>query len=235
MKNYSIREDYVPRKTAETFVEDPSEYWNEGRIAASGYYQYYVYQKAAELIAKNKLRSFLDIGCGYPRKVRDKITPVTRDITLIDQPSMRRLMECDFPEMKFIPLDLESMDIIIQEKFDCVVCADVIEHLLNPDSLLSFIKKILSPDGLCVISTPERDIERGLNCLHSPKPEHVREWNRKEFVSYLRDSGLEVLEHSVMPKGKLSWIEYISLPLITRYLLNKRYAGCQTVVCKALS
>ena len=138
----------MPQKTAETFLEDPTEYWNEGRIAESGYYQYYVYKKAAELIVKNRLSSFLDVGCGYPRKVRDKITPVSRDITLVAQPSMRRLVESDFLEMKFIPLDLEIREIEINKRFDCVVCADVIEHLLNPDLYCHLLRRCCLLTGL---------------------------------------------------------------------------------------
>ena len=231
MKNYCIREDYEPRTEAETYVDDPAKYWNEARIAASGFYQYYVYKRAAELVGQMGHCSFVDIGCGYPRKVEELILPVTNDITLVDQPSMKSLMEEQFPEMRFIPLNLERMDITLEARFSCVVCADVIEHLLNPDPLLACIRRVLSPNGLAIISTPERDIERGPNCLSSPKAEHVREWNTAEFAEYLSLGGLEVLEHSLMPKGKLPWIEEIALPLI-KHLKTRRYCGCQTVVCK---
>jgi SAM-dependent methyltransferase len=231
MKNYCIREDYVPRTEAVTYVDNPANYWNKKRIAASGFCQYYVYKIAAELAGQMDHCSFVDIGCGYPIKIKELIFPVTSDITLIDQPSMKGLMEERFPEMRFIPLNLERMDISLQAKFNCIVCADVIEHLLDPDPLLAFIRSALAPEGIAIISTPERDIERGSNCLRSPKAEHVREWNTAEFTEYLSLIGLEVIEHSLMPKGKLPWIEEIALPL-TRLLKTKRYSGCQTAVCK---
>jgi len=231
MKNYCIREDYVPGTEAETYVDDPAEYWNKSRISASGFYQYYVYKKAADLVGQMKRRSFLDVGCGYPRKARELILPIVDDITLVDQPSMKGLIEEKFPEMKFIPLNLSGENISLESKFDCVVCADVIEHLLDPDPLLKFIHGVVALDGVAIISTPERDVERGLDCLSSPIAAHVREWNSSEFTNYLGLSGFEVIEHICMPKGKLTLAEEIALPFL-KGINNKRYRGCQTAICK---
>lgn len=68
---------------------------------------------------------------------------------------------------------------------DLLICADVIEHLANP---LVLIDKINAGDWRhCVISTPERDLARGVNDLGPPRnPRHVREWNTGEFVRLLR-------------------------------------------------
>ena len=231
MKNYCIREDYISRSEAETYVDDPAKYWNKARIAASGSYQYYVYKRAAKLAAQMDHCSFVDIGCGYPRKAKELILPTTNDITLVDQPSMKDLVEERFPEMRFVPLNLQEIDASLNTRYDCVICADVIEHLLDPDPLLAFIRRVLSSDGVAVISTPERDMQRGPNCLSSPIAEHVREWNAQEFIEYLSVSGLEVLEHSLMPIRKLTRVEEVVLPFAKR-LKTRRYSGCQSVVCK---
>ncbi len=231
MKNYCIRGDYISRTEAETYVDDPAKYWNKNRISVSGSYQYYVYKRAAELVSRMDHCSFVDIGCGYPRKAKELILPVTSDITLIDQPSMKELVEERFPEMRFVPLNLQEVDINLSSKFNCVVCADVIEHLLDPDPLLAFIRRVLSADGIAVISTPERDMQRGPNCLSSPIAEHVREWNSQEFANYLSSSGFEILEHYLMPIRKLTRVEEFALPF-TQRLKTRRYSGCQNVVCK---
>lgn len=231
MKNYCIREDYVSREQAETYVDDPADYWNESRIAVSGFYQYPVYQRAAELAAGMDQCAFVDIGCGYPRKARELILPVTRDITLIDQPSMQGVVEEKFPEMKFVPLDLQAGSQGLQSRFDLVVCADVVEHLLDPDPLLQLIRELLAPGGLAVISTPEREMQRGKGCLSSPIAEHVREWNAAEFARYLTGSGFEIAEHDCIPIGRLSGLEQTLLPLLQR-LSSRRYLGCQRVVCR---
>ncbi len=66
-----------------------------------------------------------------------------------------------------------------------VVCADVIEHLPNPDDLLDFISDINFK--ILVISTPERDAVAGRNDFGPPEnTAHYREWNAVEFKNYLR-------------------------------------------------
>lgn len=207
-------------------------YWSAERIRGSGYYQYFVYQSAANYAAGLDSCTFVDVGCGYPTKVAELIAPITDDIILIDQPSMESMIHENFPNTTFLPLDLEKIESTPLIRANCIVCADVIEHLLDPVPTLELIQEILCPGGLAFISTPERDLTRGTDCLASPKPEHVREWNFHEFNEFLSSSGFEVVEHRLLPKGRpgipwkwgLSWIQRITK--------NAQYTGCQMAVCR---
>ena len=68
---------------------------------------------------------------------------------------------------------------------DLIICADVIEHLSNPDDLLDFISEINFRQ--LIISTPERDRVAGKNDFGPPEnTAHYREWNAIEFKNYLR-------------------------------------------------
>ncbi len=230
MKNYGIREAYVARTEVSTVSEDATHYWNEQRIAASASYQYYVYEKAAQFLLSSGRRSFVDVGCGYPKKAREMISPITSDITLIDHPSLKVIMERDFPEMKFVPVDLERGDNAPRRTFDCVVCADVVEHLLDPDPLIALLRRLLAPDGRLFLSTPERDILRGRHCLSSPKPEHIREWSSSEFRTFVINSGLGLAEHHLLPQKRLNPAERATLPILKR-ILPRRYLACQLAVC----
>ena len=40
------------------------------------------------------------------------------------------------------------------ERFDCIVCADVLEHLVDPDAVLTALTGLLSPRGTVVVSLP---------------------------------------------------------------------------------
>jgi 2-polyprenyl-3-methyl-5-hydroxy-6-metoxy-1,4-benzoquinol methylase len=40
------------------------------------------------------------------------------------------------------------------EQFDCVLCLEVIEHLINTDDLLMEIHRVLVPSGILILSTP---------------------------------------------------------------------------------
>lgn len=232
--NYFIKEDYVSRSIANTYVADPNDYWTKKRISRSKRYQYHVYKKAIQVISSIRNCSFVDIGCGYPKKIELLIAPIISNITLIDQPSMASVINRDFPQWKFIPLNLEQCTSTHYGSFDCIVCSDVIEHLINPDPVLKLIRNIIKPNGIIIISTPERDILRGVNCLKSPHKEHVREWNTTEFIKYLTHSGLEIIDHKLLPQAKLTIFEdtlfkFISPPE------TPRYSGNQMVICKKYS
>ena len=231
IQNFGIRRDYVSRATASTFVEDWSDYWTQARISRSGIYQYYVYKKASEILRVTKNSTYLDVGCGYPKKIENFIQPVTSNITVIDQPSMKDTIKRAFPSFRFIAMDLEQPLQNLQEQFDCVCASDVIEHLLNPDPLMTFLHHVTKPSGTILISTPERDMQRGHNCLRSPQPEHVREWTAGEFGEYVRYHGFQILEHHLLPRGKLFGWEEKLLPVIGK-MYKKRYLSCQLVVCK---
>jgi 2-polyprenyl-3-methyl-5-hydroxy-6-metoxy-1,4-benzoquinol methylase len=53
--------------------------------------------------------------------------------------------------------DCETIDfaaLFEQEEFDCIVAADVLEHLRNPEQLLRRLQPFLSPDAAIVVSLP---------------------------------------------------------------------------------
>jgi SAM-dependent methyltransferase len=73
----------------------------------------------------------------------------------------------------------------IQEKFDCVIMTDVIEHFEKEEGLrlIESIKKILSPNGYFLLSTPAIWIEQGP--VHNNKYEtHKSLWSLSDFESY---------------------------------------------------
>ncbi|MCX5864979.1 MAG: class I SAM-dependent methyltransferase [Deltaproteobacteria bacterium] len=48
--------------------------------------------------------------------------------------------------------DVLTLD--IQEKFDCITCLDVLEHLAEPRCLLEKIRQLLNPGGTLLVSVP---------------------------------------------------------------------------------
>jgi len=230
LKNHGIRPDYRPRTEAATFSEDPAAYWTEKRIARAALYQRPVYREAARLLATLPSRRVLDVGAGYPIKVREELLPLAHSIQIIDQPCLAPLMRERFPDLPFLGMDLEAPEATPVADFDLIVCADVVEHLLDPDPLVAFLRGSLASKGMLVLSTPERDIERGRGCLESPQAEHVREWNRAELHRWLSHHGFKVLRQVLLPKKRVTGLKQAALPLL-RVLRPKRYASCQMVVC----
>jgi SAM-dependent methyltransferase len=181
-------------------ARDADSYWAPWRLADNGKWQYHVYQWAAALIRAHHLRSVLDVGCGPCVKLVRLIQPVCPDILGLDQPSALAAARAQGATFALREADLERPRIDLARTFDLILCADVIEHLADPDSALALIRCAAHADTLVVISTPERARERGRACMASTKPEHVREWTREEFERFLRSRGLTPIMHRLLPK-----------------------------------
>lgn len=86
--------------------------------------------------------------------------------------------------------------------FDCVVLADVIEHLQQPELMLAEMRRILKPGGRAVITTPIRTNEQPEDKMH------VHEFFPEELVSlctqYFGPPVERVLSHPV------AWYELYS-------------------------
>lgn len=159
--------------------------------------QYEVYEHARRLIKQYKLRSVLDIGCGYGMKLKKLISPVCQDITGIDEPDTIAWCQQHHHDFGTWYADnLEDMKADLGRTFDLIISADAIEHLVNPDKLFEMIKRFASRDTFIILSTPERDAVRGKDDIGPPSnPLHAREWNFDEFREYTQHRGFRVIKH----------------------------------------
>lgn len=139
-----------------------------------------VYELAAAIMQKEGYSTILDVGCGSGYKLIH-ITG-SYDTTGIEvNPTFKWLCN-NYPDRKWLLFE-EASPASLQA--DLVICADVIEHLDNPDDLLDFVSEINFKQLL--ISTPERDLVAGKNDFGPPEnTAHYREWNAVEFKNYLR-------------------------------------------------
>jgi SAM-dependent methyltransferase len=75
--------------------------------------------------------------------------------------------------------DIQAED----DSFDLIVSFETIEHLADQERMLDEFRRVLAPDGILAISSPDRIAynEGGA----APNPFHVRELDRGEFVDLL--------------------------------------------------
>lgn len=198
MGAYFIKDDYVHRTRAETVVDDDAAYWDPARRERSRHFQRAVYDEALALVRRRGLRTVLDVGCGFPLKLMEVLAPHA-EVTGVDLPEVVEVAQKHFPGGRFVGVDLEAPGEALAERFDLVMCSDVIEHLLSPDALIDFLIARCHARSWIVISTPERDLLRGVANAKSPQPEHVREWNQRELRAYLEHRGIVVHRHVVVP------------------------------------
>lgn len=201
-ENFFIKQGYKNQSKNWTLSTKKGDlYWTRDRIRASFYYQYETYKLARSLITKHELKSVVDVGCGVAVKLMRVVYPACKDVTGIDQEEAIDYCNAHYSQGKFLVDNFEKPK-LSPGKFDLVICADVIEHMSKPDSLLAYIKKLSIKGGYIIVSTPERDVLRGKDCMSAPKAEHVREWNKKELAKYLSDRKFRIISHQTIPIAK---------------------------------
>lgn len=194
--NYFIKPGYKSRGFIESAeVNEGEAYWQPWRLKMSYYFQPESYRHALRIAKRNKIKSVLDIGCGPATKLVKFFKKTNIEICGVDQKSAIDYCNANYSKYgKFIVDDVENPRKDFDKKFDLILAIDIIEHLIDPDTLLNYIKMHAHSDTYIIISTPERDLHRGENAMSSEKPEHVREWNSKELNKYLSSSGFNILE-----------------------------------------
>lgn len=139
-----------------------------------------VYRLAADIAAEKSYNTILDVGCGSGYKLVNQLGKY--NTTGIEVNPTYYWLKQKYPDRKWLLFDaVEPANL----QADLVICADVIEHIANPDDLLDFISEISFQQ--LIISTPERDSVAGKNDYGPPEnTAHYREWNATEFRNYLR-------------------------------------------------
>lgn len=113
--------------------------------------------------------------------------------------------------------DPGGLSLVPDLTFDCIICADVLEHLVNPELILPFLANKLRPGGSMIISLP--NVAFGLNRLHLL----LGNWNYREYgimdkthlrfytiqsgVRLVKGSGLEILK--VRPYNQFGALRYL--------------------------
>lgn len=99
--------------------------------------------------------------------------------------------------------DVLALDGLVAEQFDLVVSFETLEHVDDHERLLAGFARVLKPDGLLVVSTPDRHTYTDL--AGNQNPHHVKELYREEFESLIgrhfprhRLYGQRVVSHSMM-------------------------------------
>lgn len=169
--NYCIRLDYNSREN--NIFLDTSTRTDE--------YQDEVYCFAKRVAQNNDLNSVADVGCGSGYKLINHFPDF--DSVGYDLPKTIESIKAMYPAKRWLVSDFSKK----AEHSDLVICADVIEHVLNPDELIQWILS-MNPYHV-VFSTPNRDALCSIlkRCPTGPpvNPHHIREWAFAEFYQYI--------------------------------------------------
>jgi SAM-dependent methyltransferase len=107
----------------------------------------------------------------------------------VSAPSLQRAAETGTAALR--PIAGSALELPFRsQSLDAVMAFEVIEHLAEQTTLLQEIRRVLRPDGVLVISTPNRIYyteER-----KETNPFHVREFDFDEFLAFLKGSFAQV-------------------------------------------
>lgn len=97
----------------------------------------------------------LDVGCAtgsLGKAIRASKMPKKLVGIEID-PKAQKKASRYYDEILLLDIDVARLP-LKKDEFDCVVLADVLEHLKNPSSFLQKLKNHLAPSGIIIISVP---------------------------------------------------------------------------------
>lgn len=130
----------------------------------------------------------IDIGCGTGWGTALLAKASARRCVGIDQDESAIAQAREmYPEVaEFTVGDAQELA-LPSSAFDVVVCLETIEHVTDPDRVLDEVRRVLRPNGLLVISSPNPEVYPPGN------PHHVREFRPQELQSALRRRFAQVI------------------------------------------
>lgn len=161
--------------------------------------------------------NFLDIGCGAGEfgKEINKMIPDAQitgvEIHPLAAPKARLVL--DFVVEKTIEIALDEFE---EQYFDCVICNDVLEHLVDPWATLVKIRRILKPSGIIITSLPNArflpvfksyilDADWRYSKDGVLDKTHLRFFTQKSIYRLFMETGYLLQTNDGIFKSKLPW------------------------------
>lgn len=149
-------------------------------------------------------RRVLDVGCaagafGWHLKTRLDVDEVV-GVEVVEEVGERARDVLDAVHLG----NIETLDLPYADGyFDCIVCGDVLEHLIDPAAAVRRLKRVLAPDGVLVVSIPNAQFYAVVEMLAGGRwtymdagildRTHMRFFTREELERLMAEAGLDVL------------------------------------------
>ncbi len=141
------------------------------------------YLWAAELVAG---RGVLDLasGEGFGAAILASVAESVVGIEIDDQTVAHSRGNYEAANLSFELGDATDLSRFNAESFGAVVAFEMIEHVAEQERVVAEIERVLAPDGLLLMSTPDRIAYS--EAANYANPFHVRELSQDEFENLLR-------------------------------------------------
>jgi 2-polyprenyl-3-methyl-5-hydroxy-6-metoxy-1,4-benzoquinol methylase len=187
----------------------------------SGHHQLYLIPPLLELISAQKNQTteklrVLDLGCGNG-SLSQKIAQQGYEVMGVEDSASGVLCaRQSFPECSFIQASIYDLPYSeLENAFDIVVSAEVIEHLLYPRELIRAAKKCLKPKGRLIITTPYHGYYKNLVVALLGKTDshfsplwdggHVKFFSVATLSELLQEEGLQEINFKFAGRFPYLW------------------------------
>lgn len=89
----------------------------------------------------------------------------------------------ELPNLEFLPGSVNAVPVAVNHQFDLVTCFEAIEHIEDQEGLLVEIARMLKPDGVLIVSTPNKSVYD--ESIQEENEFHVKELEFDEFRTLL--------------------------------------------------
>lgn len=168
----------------------------------------YIAPKVLQILSTLKVHRVCDLGSGNGA-LANAINQAGYYVSGVEYDTQGVLLsKKKYPEINFYNLGVQDDTTTLLaaegQKFDAVVSTEVIEHLFSPHLLPTFARKILTPEGYLVISTPYHGYFKNLllsifnkwDKHHTPlwHGGHIKFWSKVTLTQLLESNGFKVVD-----------------------------------------
>lgn len=157
----------------------------------------------------------LDLGCGQG-EMSQFFKKIGWVVSAADasRDNVAKMQKLEFPVTR---LDLNEQLPYEDASFDMVALVDVIEHVVKAEFLISEINRLLCPDGLLLLSTPNQAFyKRRIRALAGRPPDeegyHFRFFIRRKLRKLLSINGFSVIQ-----KNSIGYYPFMNELLLRKF------------------
>ncbi|WP_459555470.1 methyltransferase domain-containing protein [Lacunimicrobium album] len=140
----------------------------------------------ATAVAWSQHKDILDLACGdgYGANLLAANARSVIGIDIDPETIHHAQKRYQHPNLRFLTADCRELP-LDDASFDLIVSFETIEHIHDQEKFIREMRRVLRPDGVLLISTPDPAVYR---VGQPPNPFHVKELSRQDFLQLLRTS-----------------------------------------------
>ena len=174
-------------------------------------------------------KTALDVGCGAGL-LCEPLARLGADVTGVDAAPENIAAAKTHAAVSGLTIDYRAGEIAAQGLGQCdvVTCMEVIEHVMEPAAFIAELVRHLRPDGLLLLSTPNRTAASRLFLVEAAErlgqvPRGTHDWDKfltpEELTALLADAGLAVMDMQGIAFSPMSGL-HLSDNMALNYILS---------------